>query len=166
MKKWDEVADDMEHSSSCIKGFAGEYRWLSNFYDESAIRYNGIMYFSSEAAYQAAKSNDPKIWEKFAGYSASIAKKEGQLIEKRKDWDEVKQEIMYEILCDKFTRNIALQQMLLNTGYRYLEETNWWNDQYWGVYKGEGQNHLGKILMQIRGELKFHPSAITSRMKP
>ena len=37
-----------------------------------------------------------------------------------------------------------------------LEEGNTWHDTFWGVdaKTGEGQNHLGKILMKIREELK------------
>jgi predicted NAD-dependent protein-ADP-ribosyltransferase YbiA (DUF1768 family) len=31
---------------------------------------------------------------------------------------------------------------------------NYWNDKFWGICKGVGENHLGKILMQIRDEIK------------
>ncbi len=34
-----------------------------------------------------------------------------------------------------------------------LVEGNWWNDTFWGVCNGEGQNNLGKILMKIRKEI-------------
>lgn len=50
---------------------------------------------------------------------------------------------------------IAHQRLLLDTGDAILEEGNHWNDTFWGVRlkNGQGQNHLGKILMQVRMEL-------------
>ena len=52
-----------------------------------------------------------------------------------------------------------LKEMLLATGDEELIEGTWWHDQFWVVcyfdqHKGEGQNHLGKLLMKIREELK------------
>ena len=54
----------------------------------------------------------------------------------------------------KFTKHKDLKEKLLATGDAYLEETNHWHDTFWGVCKGKGQNHLGKILMEVREELK------------
>jgi predicted NAD-dependent protein-ADP-ribosyltransferase YbiA (DUF1768 family) len=37
-----------------------------------------------------------------------------------------------------------------------LEERNSWGDSYWGTdINGVGENNLGKILMDIRSELKL-----------
>jgi len=47
-----------------------------------------------------------------------------------------------------------LKQMLLDTGDQELVEGNTWNDTFWGVCRGEGQNNLGKILMKVRMELR------------
>jgi predicted NAD-dependent protein-ADP-ribosyltransferase YbiA (DUF1768 family) len=44
--------------------------------------------------------------------------------------------------------------MLLETKDATLIEGNTWGDQYWGVCAGVGENHLGKLLMQIRSELQ------------
>ena len=62
---------------------------------------------------------------------------------------------MYEIVKAKFTQNEALTQKLLQTGDMPIEEGNAWNDTFWGVdiRTGEGENHLGEILMQVRKEL-------------
>ena len=60
---------------------------------------------------------------------------------------------MEQILWAKFEQNPGLKEKLINTGDAYLEETNTWNDTFWGVCKGKGQNNLGKILMKIRAEL-------------
>ena len=47
-----------------------------------------------------------------------------------------------------------LQEKLLATGDAYLEEGNYWNDTTWGVCNGVGENRLGKILMQVRDEIR------------
>ena len=60
---------------------------------------------------------------------------------------------MYRILKIKFSRQ-PFRNMLLDTGDAYLEETNYWHDTFWGVYNGEGRNHLGRLLMVVRDELK------------
>ena len=57
---------------------------------------------------------------------------------------------MCAIVLDKFTRNPYLAEMLVETGDRYLEESNHWNDTCWGVCDGIGTNWLGKILMDVR----------------
>jgi predicted NAD-dependent protein-ADP-ribosyltransferase YbiA (DUF1768 family) len=44
--------------------------------------------------------------------------------------------------------------MLIDTGDQELIEGNWWGDVIWGVCNGKGENHLGKILMEVRKELK------------
>ena len=43
---------------------------------------------------------------------------------------------------------------LLATGDAQLEEGNTWGDRIWGVYQGQGDNRLGKILMKVREELR------------
>ena len=61
--------------------------------------------------------------------------------------------MMEEILRAKFTQNLDLKEKLLATSDRLLVEGNTWNDRFWGVCKGKGANHLGKLLMKIRAEL-------------
>ena len=60
---------------------------------------------------------------------------------------------MYEICKIKFTTNPNLAKRLLDTGDEELIEGNDWNDIFWGVCNGKGENNLGKILMRIRNEL-------------
>ena len=72
----------------------------------------------------------------------------------REDWEEVKDRVMYEIVRAKFRQNKLLKMLLLQTGTRTLVEGNWWNDTYWGVCKGKGENKLGQILMRVREELR------------
>ena len=70
------------------------------------------------------------------------------------DWEEVKDQIMYEICLAKFTQNEELKEKLLATGNEELVEGNTWHDTYWGVCNRRGKNKLGKILMRVRSELK------------
>ena len=70
---------------------------------------------------------------------------------------QVRDKIMYDINVIKFS-NPYLRNLLLTTGDRYLEETNWWKDDYWGVVNGQGLNKLGLILMKIRDEIKQQSS--------
>lgn len=147
--RWDEGFIGGVHDEKTIKGFNEEYRWLSNYWPCEVI-WNGLTYKSSEAAYQAAKSLDPKVWERFTTLGAGTSKKEGKLLDIREDWDDVKLGIMFQICLDKFVRNEDLKQKLLATGDKFLEETNWWGDTFWGVCRGAGQNHLGRTLMEIR----------------
>lgn len=135
-----------------IDFFMGEYFFLSNFY-EAPVTYDGLTYESSEAAFQAQKAADKGDRIAFTTVTPSESKKMGRRIPLRRDWEEVKDQIMYEICLSKFIQNPELKQKLLATGYEGLVEGNTWNDRYWGVCDGVGQNMLGKILMRVRAEL-------------
>jgi N-glycosidase YbiA len=142
-----------------IKEFRGVYRWLSNFYTCSVI-FDSAMYRSAEAAYQAAKTLDHKQRIPFMHYEALEAKRAGRLLILRPDWELVKLGIMERIVQEKF-KNPELAGKLLATEHAQLIEGNLWHDQYWGQcfcakHKGEGENHLGKILMRERLNTFFH----------
>lgn len=138
-----------------IKEFKNQYFFLSNFY-ECPIYYNKLVFCNAEAAFQAQKVIDEKEQYKFINLNASQARKLGKTIALREDWEEVKDNIMYEIVKRKFTVNKELQQKLIDTKDEELVEGNWWHDTYWGVDSktGIGQNKLGKILMKVREEVK------------
>lgn len=135
-----------------INSFWGRYRFLSNFYP-CDIDYEGMLYPSSEHAYQAAKCENITDRRKFLSGTAGNAKRLGKNIIVRKDWDTVKLSIMEEIVRIKF-KNPEVRNLLLATNDLYIEEGNGWGDTFWGVCKGKGQNHLGKILMKIRKEIQ------------
>ena len=91
----------------------------------------------------------------FTEYDADKAKKVGRHVDLRPDWEEVKVGIMEEIVRAKFTQNETMKQKLISTARARLVEGNYWHDVFWGVdlKTGEGENHLGKILMKVRAEL-------------
>lgn len=136
-----------------INAFMDEYRWLSNFWFVP-VTLDGVEYSSVEHAYQAAKTLDSKEREAFQyAKTAGDAKKLGRNVTFRSDWDEIKLGVMEDLVRQKFQQPY-LAEKLLATGDQELVEGNWWGDRFWGVCKGEGENHLGRILMKIRGELQ------------
>jgi ribA/ribD-fused uncharacterized protein len=143
-----------------IREFKDEYRWLSNFWF-SPIWYEGLNYPTVEHAYQAAKSTSPEVREQFSKLSTpSQAKRRGKLVDLRPDWEQVKRDVMRDLLYLKFKSHILLQQKLLETGDALLEEGNTWHDVYWGISppgSGKGENWLGKLLMQVREQLRNEP---------
>lgn len=145
--------DYIIHDDENIKGFFGEYRWLSNFH-ECPILWQGFGFTSTEAAYQASKTTSKSIAKDFQNYNPSQSKQHGKLITVRKDWPNIKFDIMAQIVLQKFLIHADLREKLLETGNKYLEETNHWGDIYWGVCNGVGESKLGKVLMATRAYLQ------------
>lgn len=147
-----------------IDKFQGRWRFLSNFYP-CEIEYQGIKYPSVEHYYVAMKVNDEQLingrYYTPADFREmiskvelpAVAKKIGQLVKLRRDWDDKKIEFMNWAIREKF-KSKELSEMLLSTGDMELIEGNSWNDTFWGVCNGKGKNHLGKILMEVRNELR------------
>lgn len=135
-----------------IGEFKGEFYFLSNFY-ESDVTYGGITYRNNEAAFQAQKTTNKFIRMKFHQLNPSDAKKLGRQVQLREDWEQIKDQVMYEICKAKFEQNPDLRAKLLATGDEILVEGNTWGDRIWGVVHGVGENRLGRILMRVRSEL-------------
>lgn len=139
-----------------IDRFDGEHRFLSNFF-VIQVTYDGIDYPSTEHAFQAAKTLDLQEREKVRKTpTCGKAKRMGRTVTRRVDWDEIKIGIMRDLIRQKFSRAQYpdMADQLLATGDAPLVEGNTWGDCFWGVCGGMGKNHLGKILMEIREELK------------
>jgi len=129
---------------------------LSNF-SSFTLMWKGLRFDTSEAAYH---------WEKFPGMpiaeeirkapSAHVAFKlaEQYRSARRQDWDDVKVDIMRDILRAKVAQHEYVRRKLLATGNRGLIE-NSWRDDFWGTGpRSTGQNMLGKLWMQVRAELR------------
>lgn len=137
-----------------IDSFTGPYRFLSNFFP-CPISYQAILYNSVEHAYQAAKTRDQQARIDIAGaLTPGIAKRMGRLVKLRPDWDLVKLDVMKELLLKKFSHG-SLRQLLLDTGNAELVEGNGWGDRFWGRVAGQGHNHLGRLLMEVREEVRY-----------
>lgn len=132
-----------------INRFSGKYSFLSNF-SPASIKFDDEYYPSVEHAYQAAKTESTEEREKIRILDkASDAKRVGRTVKVRDCWDEMKLDLMEELLIKKFSIP-WYADLLDSTGELELVEGNWWKDTYWGVYNGVGENHLGKLLMKIR----------------
>jgi len=126
---------------------AGDYSFLSNFYE-----HNG---WTVEHYFQAAKT-DSSEWREciLNAPSPGLAKKFGRKAPIRSTWDREKVAVMKSLLQKKFAPGSELAQKLLDTGDAQLIEGNWWGDRFWGVCDGKGKNWLGRLLMEVRKELK------------
>jgi len=136
-----------------ISFFRGGYRFLSNFYP-ARVEFEGEFYPSTEHAFQAAKTDDVGLRRKVRqAKTAGEAKALGRKLPLRRDWERVKLDVMLDLLRKKFGRP-PLTGLLLDTDDLRLVEGNTWGDRYWGVADGHGKNHLGRLLMQVRDELR------------
>ena len=143
-----------------IDSFRGEYNFLSN-YCSCSFEYKGLVYPNSEAAFQAQKCATEEAKIKYTTTKnpvviKSMGKKEPNLPE---NWDEIAYGIMYDVLKAKFSVP-EMREKLLSTGDAELVEGNHWHDNRWGrctcekCKNKEAKNWLGKILMEIRDEIK------------
>jgi len=136
-----------------IKGFFEKYRPLSNF-DTTKFIMDGITFKSAEHALQYYKTDCSEWKEKILNTpTPAKAKEYGHQCPMKDEWEDTKVKIVQEILYNKFSQNAHLRAFLLNTGFKYLEETNNWGDDFWGVYNGAGKNMMGKALMIVRTRL-------------
>ena len=139
-----------------IDKFDKEYRFLSNFY-LCKIEIDGIVYPSTEHAYQAAKTTNWDVKRHIISQKTpGLARKVGndrKVTKLRENWDQLRIPVMRELLLIKFAIPV-LRQKLLDTGDHELIESNWWKDYFFGVCNGKGENHLGKLLMEIREQIR------------
>lgn len=115
-----------------INSFKDKYRFLSNFYIlENPIVWEGIKYPTNEHFYQAMKTENDFIRAKISLCSTpGKSKKEGNKVQLRNDWEEVKDTVMEIGLWLKFLSNRRLLKRLLLTKTKELTEGNYWHDNY------------------------------------
>lgn len=145
-----------------IDKFSGQWAFLSNFFT-SVLVYEGIEYQTAEAAFNAGKTLDPDLRRRIAAApSPSKAKYLGRSVALRPNWDEsVRYDVMADVLRAKFLCDPRRTQALLSTGASLLIEGVHWHDQHWGSCscgrpecEAPGQNHLGRMLMALRSEIR------------
>ncbi|KAE8221480.1 hypothetical protein CF319_g5168 [Tilletia indica] len=154
--------DSVESNGPCrtkIRFYSNRklYYFLTNFFP-SPIAYFGHQFATAEAFFQAAKFDaHEKIqrrisrteWPRFAFEQAQLHSRLVSGI-----WPQQRLEVMEIAQLLKYTQNPNLQQRLLQTGDAELIEDSK-SDSFWGIGHGSGANHLGRILMEIRGRLRY-----------
>ena len=130
------------------------YGEFSNFFIATIV-IDGKDYKTSEHYYQSKKF-EGSDWEEHIRNqpTARLAANEGRRedLPLRPDWDEVKEDVMYRVLQEKFKVE-RFKNLLLVTGDEEIVEHSP-KDRYWGQYNGEGLNRLGELLMKLRSEIK------------
>ncbi len=138
-----------------FSGVSEKNGFFSN-YASFPVNLDGKTWPTAEHYVQARQFKDKNLEEEVVKYkSASIAvricREKGT--NPRKDWDKVKDDVMYKAIKAKFSQHDALREKLLATGespiVHYSPENDYWGDGG----DGSGKNKMGKILMKVRKEL-------------
>jgi len=148
-----------------MKQFSGELNFLSNFYpspisielDDGSVETAKTV----EHAFQASKTESAVVALRILDTETpGVAKRFGGLVVLRKDWDEIREQIMYDLLKAKFTHYPPLRERLLKVPDDQLTELNDWHDNYWGICtckrcqdSVEGLDRLGYLLKKLKKEL-------------
>lgn len=139
--------------------------WFSNMLPlDIPLVYDGDTYLTSENFYQAMKIDTSRLDAKqrrreislmSSHQSKACFRKEPSIYYVRPDWTAgMKLRYMSYILNWKFCPETSWYWKLLETKDEPIVEFNNWGDTFWGydVRKHEGQNHLGRLLMEIRAK--------------
>lgn len=125
--------------------FRNQFAFLSNFYFCPLV-INGFMFSNAEAAYQALKCKGYE--ERFVGVTGKTARALGRRLPMQEGWNDKRIDAMRFVLQQKFSSPKLMAQLQQVQGN--IQEDNYWGDTFWGVCNGVGENHLGKLLMEIR----------------
>ena len=167
----DKVKKTPEENMEPIKYFSRskENKWLSAFNKGKEFTYDGYSYPTVEHAFHAQKIDpeDPqsesyktKLSDK--DLKANEAKKLGgkasfkeNKYQFRDDWDKIKLKLMKEITEEYYKANPKYLKKLKETGKKELLHSGPRIDKFWGITKDGGENHHGKILMEIRDKMEM-----------
>lgn len=127
-----------------------------SLWSEHPIEYKGVTYKTGEHLYHSRRYDDPNIRK------IIVESKDGEeawtlsqkfKIHQQKDFDARKTDIMREILLAKFEQHPDTREVLIATGEAEIIKP--YPDPFWGEGPdGRGQNVMGKILMEIRTEIR------------
>lgn len=147
----------MQQTQISFYSTKAQYGGFSNF-AKAPFEVDGKVWRTTEHYFQAQKFPDSPDYQERIRTTPSpmVAARLGRSrsVPIRKDWESVKDDIMRTAVRLKFSQNEDMKQLLLSTGDAVLVEHTK-NDRYWGDGgDGRGRNMLGKILMEIREELR------------
>lgn len=142
-----------------------DYGWMGNMY-AAPILFNNERWRTSEALFQAMRFKDSNIKEVIRNEKSPMAAKmkaksfQLQMVVKPMSQEDVNN--MKHCLTLKFTQHEELKKKLLNTGNAQIIENignrNGERHRFWGMKETEqgwiGTNTMGKLLMEVREELK------------
>jgi N-glycosidase YbiA len=125
---------------------------LSNF-SNHGVEMEGLFWPTVEHYYQAQKFDYPEHQEIFrSACTPHQAKRLSRTtsLPMKSNWDQIKDEIMFEAILMKFKTHKGPRDLLLSTGNTVLIEKSP-GDYYWGCgYDGTGKNKLGLLLTKVR----------------
>ena len=142
--------------------FQSQHSPLSNLYPCNII-YRGEVYLSSESAFQHTRAivcnHKREALLIKAERRAYKVKRIAKGVKSTKEWEDMSEQVMREILIDKYRRNEVCARALLATGDRTLFEGT--GDRRWGCgipiskasqisFKNPGRNLLGHLLEEVR----------------
>ena len=135
---------------------------LSNMASGFPVEVNGVQIATSEALYQACRFPDRPDAQRsiIEQRSPMTAKMKGRryLQDTRPDWERIRVDVMRWCLRVKLAQNWdSFGKLLLSTGDSPIVEDSR-RDAFWGAKRGDegliGTNALGRLLMELREELK------------
>lgn len=136
------------------------YGAFSNLF-RCQVEFEGRIFPTAEHAYQAGKAAKPAVreWILQAPTPALAAMAAHGLYtwDIVPNWANIKVDRMRAVLRAKFSQHEYLRQLLLATGSRRLVEAGTTNNavnRFWGEVNGKGENTLGKLLMELRDQLR------------
>ncbi len=129
---------------------------FSNFSEHSFV-FEGVRWPTAEHCYQAQKFRSrlrrKQIWEQVSPKAAARVGRSNSS-DVRLDWNLIRVAKMYAVVKEKVLQNPDVYLTLLATSSREIVECSP-RDPFWGVgASGRGKNHLGKLLMSVREDLR------------
>ena len=147
-----------EKFNEFIGFYPREFFVFDNF-SSFRVLVDDVLYPTVEHAYQAIKflESAPEIAKEITEcYSAHDAQKiaYANKDKQRKDWDDIKLDVMEKLLRLKLDQNPYVKKKLLQTGDLLICEDSP-KDSFWGIgYNRDGRNELGKLWMKLRDEIR------------
>lgn len=148
---------------------------LSNMAGGFPLKVNGLRILTSEALYQACrfphKPDVQRLIIEQASPMTAKMKSKPYRRDSRPDWDQVRVKIMRWCLRVKLVQNWEkFSKLLLATGNCPIVEQSW-KDDFWGTKPVDdqtlvGMNVLGRLLMELREEVRSGGRAAFLRVDP